>query len=267
MTQVLARGSARARRTVPVHGPDHSVTTEILRIQASARRRSFLARLFGQDPIRPDARIWYRAALAEIGLAKTLTTLPEGWHVLHPIQRGVGDPAAHLLIGPTGVFTISVKDHSAQRIWVGEDQLLVNGHRTHHIEDARREASRISSILGAGPKGPVVPIVAIVDPASLTLGHDAPDDVTVIRADRLEPAVLRRPASVSAAAADALALRAVRSGDLAPSRPALEETLRHTARFARVKHEVDAAWRRRMIWTVLGAALPVAAAALGVVLS
>jgi len=267
MTEVLARGSHDTGPAAHVRPPAQSVLMEILRIQATARRQPLIARIFGQDPVRPDARSWYRGALAEISLAKTLTSLPAGWIVLHAVPVGVGDSIDHVVIGPTGVFAISVKNHSAQRVWVGEDQILVNGHRTNHVQDARREASRISRILGAGPNGPVTSIVAIVDPGSLTFGHDAPDDVTIIRASALGGLLTRSKPQVSPAAVAALALIAEGSGHLETSLSGLQDTLRHETRFARLKHEVDAAWRRRVAWIVTGALVPVTAAVLGIVLA
>jgi hypothetical protein len=267
MTGVLARGSRDARPTVPRRGPARSVMTEILRIQASARRPSIVARLFGKNPVRPDARSWYRAALAEISLARSLTSLPEGWIVLQAVPVGAGDSVDNVVIGPTGVFTISVKDHSAQRVWVGDDRIVVNGHRTHHIADARREASRISRVLGAGPDGPVTPIIAVVDPGSLAVGRDAPTDVVIVRADRLVARLTRGRRTVSSAAVEALARRAEGGGELARSQPSLDTTLRHATRFARLKHEVDAAWRRRTAWLVILAVTPMTAVVLGIVLA
>lgn len=38
----------------------------------------------------------------------------------------------------------------------------------------------------------------------------------------------------------------------------LDETLRHEARFLRLKGEVEAAWRRRVIWLSVGATVVVA---------
>lgn len=253
MTEVLARGShdeGTHNEPLRVRGPAYAVMTECLRIQATARKQSRLARLFGRDPIRPDARSWYRGALAEIRVTRMLGLLPAGWTVLHD----TGDSGAdQILIGPAGVFTVSTKNHSAQRVWVGEDSLLVNGHRTNHIRDARWEAATVSRLLGAGEDGPVVPIIALVDPAALKIDRKHSRDVVVLESRRLVRYLARRKRTVSDAAVGALVQRAERNGTWHAARDVVDDTLRHEARFARLTAEVDGAARRRAAWILLGA--------------
>jgi len=213
--------------------------TECLRIQASARRQSRLAWLFGRDPIRPDARSWYRGALGEVHVAKVLQALGPGWTVLRSVDPSA--EASDLVIGPAGAFTIATKNHSRQRVWVGDDRLLVNGHRTNHIADARYEARRVSHLLGIV----VTPVVAIVDPATLTLKQRA-DGVEVLAASQLAGYLSRRKPRLTDAAAASLIAAAELDG--AWDAHVLDETLRHEARFLRLKGEVEGAWRRRVIW-------------------
>jgi hypothetical protein len=263
MTAVLARGSRGESRenAVRVRGPAYAVMIECLRIQSTAPRQSWGARLFGRDPIRPDARSWYRGALGEIAVVKMLTSLPAEWTVL---RAGMRADADHVVIGPAGVFTITTKNHSGQRIWVGDDRLLVNGHRTNHIRDARWEASRVSRLLGAGDDGPVTPIIAIVDPGILSFDQSRPAGVLVIAADRLRNTLTRRTREVSGAAIAELVRMADESGAWRRPEAVLDDTLRHEARFARLKAEVDAARWRRGAWVLLGVLAVVAS--LGVLL-
>ena len=232
-----------------VRGPAYAVMTECLRIQASARRQSRLAWLFGCNPIRPDARSWYRGALGEIHVAKVLKALGPGWTVLHSVS---GD-APDLVIGAAGAFTIATKNHSRQRVWVGDDRLLVNDHRTNHIRDARHEARRLSHLLGVV----VTPVLAIVDPSTLTLKQRA-DGVEVLAASQLAGYLSRRKPRLTDAAALELVAAASATGEW--DADVVDETLRHEARFVRLKGEVDAAWRRRIIWLATG----VLAAAVGI---
>src|SRR6187431_1060354 len=129
MTNVLtvdgARGSAGP--TLLVRGPAYTVMTECLRVQADARPQSKLARLFGANPLTPGARSWYRDAIGEIRNAKQLKNLGAGFTLLHAAP--IGDDGAnldHLVIGPTGVFTITTRNHSGYRITVDDDVLTVN---------------------------------------------------------------------------------------------------------------------------------------------
>ena len=252
----MARGSLTSARRV--RGPAYAAITECLRIQSTARRQPLVARILGMDPILPDARAWYRGALGEIHVAKVLASLGPEWTVLHAVDPD--EPATDLVIGPAGVFTIATKNHSRQRVWVGDNQLLVNGHRTHHLRDARHEAARASRLLGI----PVVPVLAIVDPGTLALkGH--PDGVQVLAASQLAGFLARRKPRLTETAVTAVLVTAGLHGSW--SAHVLDETLRHETRFARLKAEVDAAARRRMAWIVGGAAgvtaLVAAAAVLG----
>lgn len=233
MTDTLARGSLTTRT--------YSVVTECLRIQSSARRQTRLAWLFGQDPVLPDARPWYRGALGELEVARTLRALGPEWTVLR-----CTDPAAEapdLLLGPAGAYTVAVKNHSRQRVWVGPAELLVNGHRTNHLQDARHHARRLSTQLGII----VTPIVAVVDPATLALKPGA-DGVEVLAASQLGRYLSRRKPRFGPVPVPA-GWEAYVPGDA-----------RVEGRIARLKVEVDAAWRRRVLW-VAGLLIGVAALA------
>ncbi len=245
MTDLLARGShttaTSATAATTRRGPAYGVIAECLRIQSTARRQSRLAWLFGRDPILPDARSWYRGALGEIQVAKTLAALGPEWTVLYSV-----DPlaeASDLVIGPAGAFTIKTRNHSRQRVWVGEGQLLVNGHRTHHVRDARHEARRLSHLLGIA----VTPLVAIIDPATLTINERA-DGVEVLASSQLVGHLTRRKARLTD---DAVASLVERTGlDGTWSADVVDETLQDEARFAKLKGVVDAARRRRVAWVV-----------------
>ena len=307
-------------------GPAYSVVSECLRIQSSARRRSVLGRVFGQSPLTPDARSWYRGALGELRVASILSALGPQFTVLHSVPVGVGDSDIdHIVIGPSGVFTINTKNHSGQRVWVAAESVLVNGHRTHHISDARFEGSKaarllsarmmhtrpphspildsccvdsrplnaqlISPVVGAqitsAPAGgrvtsppaggrltnlaviarvtspgvdapiDVTPVIAVVDPGSLTV-TSPPTGVIVVVSNRLARTITRRPRVLSDATIAAIVDCAAdpetwHSGDYAP-----DATPQRQAQFSRLRHQVDAAARRRIAWA-LGGVVAVAA--------
>lgn len=252
MTDTMARGSLTAATDSAAtrRGPAYAVIAECLRIQSTARRQSRLAWLFGRDPILPDARSWYRGAIGEIQVAKTLAALDAGWTVLYSLD---GAPeASDLIIGPAGAFTVSTRNHSRQRVWVGEDQLLVNGRRTHHIRDARYEARRLSQLLGVV----VTPIIAVVDPATLII-NDRADGVEVLASSQLAGFVARRQPRLTDATVASLVQRAGLDGSW--SADVVDETLVHEAAFARLKGEVGAALRRRVGWVLLTPSLITAA--------
>jgi hypothetical protein len=174
--------------------------------------------------------------------------------VLHAVPVGSGtSDIDHVLIGPAGVFTINTKNHSGQRVWVGGDTLLVNGHRTNHIRDARYEASRTTRLLASGIDGPVgvTPVIAIVDPGTLTFGRTRPPGMVVIASSQLERTLLRRKRVLADAAITHLTELAEQRGTWHTAAHVRDDTLRHEARFARLQETVDAAARRRFGWLLL----------------
>jgi hypothetical protein len=233
--------------------------TECLRIQAGARRQSRIARLFGANPLLPDARSWYRGALGELHVALLLKRLPAEWTLLHTLDPD--SAAQHLLIGPAGAYTIGTKNHSGQRIWVDENTLLVNGHRTNHLRDARYEASRTTRHMSswADEGCEVTPVIAVVDPGSLAFARNRPRDVLVVSSSQLERTLLRRKPRLADAAIPPLIAAAEHGGSWTSAARVLDDTLRHEARFARLRESVDSAARRRFAW-LLGSVAAGAAA-------
>lgn len=89
-------------------GPAHGVSHRCLDVQRSARPRCVFGRLFGFDPLHPDAVSWYRGALGERRVGRILADLGREWRVLHAVPHGDADADIdHLVIGPPGVFTIT----------------------------------------------------------------------------------------------------------------------------------------------------------------
>jgi hypothetical protein len=272
MSDVLERPGIRgnAEPTLRVRGPAYAVITECLRIQATRRPQSRIAHFFGASPLTQDARSWYRGALGEIHVAKVLKNLGPGWTVLHAVPVGSGtSDIDHVLIGPGGVFTVNTKNHSGQRIWVGGDQLLVNGHRTNHIRDARYEARRAARLLSPADGQPVVvmPIIAIVDPRSLTFGRNRPKDVLVLSSAQLARTITRRKQRLEDATVQAVSALAEQRGTWHSDARVLDDTLRHEARFHRLQHEVAVARRRRTGWMLTGAGVVAALGSVPTLLS
>lgn len=260
MTDVVERSDIRgnAEPTLHVRGPAYAVITECLRIQATRRPQSRVAHFFGASPLTSDARSWYRGALGEIQVAKVLKNLGPDWTVLHAVPVGSGtSDIDHVLIGPGGVFTVNTKNHSGQRIWVGGDQLLVNGHRTNHIRDARYEAKRAAKALSpeGGVPVTVIPIIAIVDPRSLTFGRNRPEELLVLSSAQLARTITQRKLRLVDATVRTLTALAEQRGTWHSDARVLDDTLRHEARFHRLQHEVAVARRRRTGWMLTGAGL------------
>lgn len=59
-----------------------------------------------------------------------------GWKVLHAIQWPSGADIDHLVIGPSGVFTVNAKHHAGARVWVADHMIRVNNRSTDHLRIA-----------------------------------------------------------------------------------------------------------------------------------
>lgn len=112
--------------------------------------RSRLGRLLN---VHTDERAWRIGADGEEAVGDQLGKLARKnprWHVLHAIPIGArGSDIDHLVVGPAGIVTINAKHHPNAKIWVGKDQLRVNGHVEPYIRNSRFEARRASRILSA----------------------------------------------------------------------------------------------------------------------
>ncbi len=242
---------------------------ECLRIQSDARPQSRLARLFGANPLTPGARSWYRDAVGEIRNAKELKNLGEGFTLLHCAPTGDDNTEVdHLVIGPSGIFTVTTRNHSGYRILVADDVLTVNTRRTNHIRDARFEAARAAKLLDpeASGKVTVVPLIAIVDPRSLAFGPTRPADVVVVASSQLARTITRRKGVLEPAQISDLVSRAVRGGTWHDDAHVVDETLRHEARFIRLQQLVESAARRRATWIAIALLVALAGVGLAVLL-
>src|SRR5688572_8671193 len=108
--------------------------------------RTRFARFLG---LRPDARASNRGANGELVSGWWLGQLPEGWHVINEVPVGdAGAKVDHVVIGPSGVFTINTKNLTG-KVWVGPKSILYNRRSTDFLPRATAEAGRASRLLAA----------------------------------------------------------------------------------------------------------------------
>ena len=170
-----------------------AVMTQCLRAQSAAPERSRLARVFGREPLHPDARSWYRGAIGEIEVARILSRLDRRWTVLHAVPVGsAGADIDHVVIGPAGTFTINTKNHSGKRIWTAGTSFMVNGQKLAHIHNSTFEAKRAARLLSDMTATPVAvtPLIVVVRPEKLTRKNP---DVTVMESTELLRWLARQP--------------------------------------------------------------------------
>lgn len=152
--------------------PGHGVIEHLLALQGQQRPRPFVHRIFGIDPLAAGSHSWYKGALGEIAIGHVLTALGPDWTVLHAVPVGAKTADIdHVLIGPSGVFTINTKNHGGQSVWVAGHVMMVAGRKQRHLQNARYEATRTASLLGrqVRPTVPVTAVIVIRNPKTLTV--------------------------------------------------------------------------------------------------
>jgi len=262
-----------------------AVMKQCLRVQSAAPQRSRLARVFGREPLHPDARSWYRGAIGELEVARILSRLDRRWTVLHAVPVGsAGADIDHVVIGPGGTFTINTKNHSGKKIWTAGTAFMVDGQKLAHIHNSAFEAKRAARLLSdvAGTPVAVTPLIVVVRPESLTRKKP---DVTVMESAELLRWLARQPQMQTDATVARIVWAAERretwttlvddgpesgragrseegraaSPSVAAAAVAAAAADDYQARFERLRAEVETAESRRQAWSLLGAAAFLAA--------
>jgi hypothetical protein len=237
-----------------------------LELQAEAPSRTRAQRFFGKDPLVASARSWYKGAIGERDVAKILDSLGPDFVVLHAVPIGAGESDIdHVVIGPTGVFTINTKNHAGKSIFVSGRAFMVNGQHTDHMRNASFEADRAARLLAgaAGVWTPVQPLIVVAGGARLKMGKKRPS-VVVLRSEQLRGWLFALPRRLSQQEVEYLAMVAEERRTWHAQAIVVTDTLRHEQRFDRLVRDIrDAAFRRR-VWRVgiVGSLLAIPAGAL-----
>lgn len=174
--------------------------------EAQGRLRHTVARLTGA---KTDERAWRIGADGEEAVASQLAKLGPQWRVLHAVRVGNnGSDIDHVVIGPTGVFTVNAKHHPRSNIWVGGDTFLVNGQRLPYVRNSRHEASRAARVLTDHAGFPVeaVGVIAVMGAHNGFTIKRQPEDgtVVVVPRKRISQVLARLKPRLSAREIDAI---------------------------------------------------------------
>lgn len=172
-------------------------------VNAQAPVLNVIARLFG---VKTNERAWRVGAQGEVKVGRELTKLDQGWHWIHAVPVGDnGSDIDHVLIGPAGVFTLNAKRHPAGRAWIGERAIMINGHRTDYLRNARFEAARARKLLSSACGFPVAvePAIVFVDLNEITI-KQMPTDVHVVTRKQLAKWLRSRPPRLDTPTVDAI---------------------------------------------------------------
>jgi hypothetical protein len=103
--------------------------------------------------------------LQQLGLAWQVVDWPES------VRSGLDrDQAGFLVIGPGGIYSVTVVEHGRQRVMLAGDVIQIHGRRPPYVARAKRAARKVSEALSAavGAKVPVVPILTFVGTGAIS---------------------------------------------------------------------------------------------------
>ncbi|WP_168200396.1 nuclease-related domain-containing protein [Protaetiibacter larvae] len=163
-------------RDLADHAPGHALIVKLLTEWDAGRIR--LDEESGEVVIDDDSRGWYWGVLGERAVAGILSYLGPEYTVLHSVPLGAqGADVDHLVIGPSGVFTINTKYHPGASIWTAGHGLHVNGVGKRYLHSSAGEAGRVEAKLSAaaGFAVPVLSVIAFVDAS--TFRQTAPNEI------------------------------------------------------------------------------------------
>lgn len=99
------------------------------------------------------------------------------WRVL---DLNPADPD-FIAIGPGGIFSVTVCDHGRSKVEVAGEVVQIEGRRPPYVQQARKEAQRISETLStaAGRRIPVIPMLAFMGTGQLVYWGKPPEGCVV----------------------------------------------------------------------------------------
>lgn len=240
--------------------PGQSVMEELLEVRGSRDTRGRAARVFGGHLLDAASRPWYWGALGERAVGRILAALGPEWTVLHAVP--VGEKSAdidHVVIGPTGVFTLNTKRHAGQRIWTAKGTFLVAGTRHPYIRNSEHEAVRAGKLLSAAVRHPVSAEAAIVVVgAQQVTVKEKHRSVAVLTERQLLRWITRRPVVHTPRQISLLAAAAAQPSTWRRAPSELRDPVEVAWSFETLHRLVEQARRRRLGWLL---AVPVAAVA------
>src|SRR5439155_15897939 len=103
-------------------------------------------------------------------ILRHLESLGPDWRVVD-LQKAAGaDPMSFLILGPGGVFAVTVKDHGRQKVSFAGDVVQVDGRRPKYAQQAPEHARLAAEALTrmAGISVPVLPILAFAGTGTIS---------------------------------------------------------------------------------------------------
>lgn len=151
-----------------------------------------------------DERALKNAAKAEKKIERELAWLGDEWHVLHVVDRaGHEGDIDYILIGPAGVFTLTVRRLRNSAVLVADSRVLVDGHPRNYVRDAQRGSEGVERTLAEACRQTVRvrPVIVVVDVDDFTVQR-MPSGMHVTTCRRLLPWLKSLPDSMDSETVD-----------------------------------------------------------------
>jgi hypothetical protein len=254
-----ARGGVEL--TLSARGAGYAAIQQCLALQSEILPLTRVEKFFGVTPLAPNAHSWYLGALGEIVVAEKLEQLGDEWRVINGVPAGAaGSDIDHVVVGPSGVFTINTRAHASRKVWAAGQALHINGFMSDYVGNAQDEAARASRLLTSAVGRPVVvtPFIVMVGISEMNYGLRRPDVDTVTSRGILRNLRNRKPVLTPNEVVE-IADVAGRRGTWHRDAVVLDDAQTLVERFERLRSQVDAASHRRKAWVVLGKLAMVAA--------
>lgn len=231
---------------------------ELLRVHAGEQTASFWGRLFGASPLGVESQPWFEAVVGELLVGDLLSGLGDEWVVFHSVPVGAfpgvsagvhGGDLDHLVIGPAGCFTITVRNHPGLDVVVSGRTVMVAGAKVSYIRDAEHDLGRAERLLAGELGGGLVVtgILVFVEPKTLT-SVEVPRDLEVLSSGALLPWLAAQPEVFDAAEVKRVAEGAGRSEVWGDAALASGDGASARRRFDALRRAVDRSRMLRQLW-------------------
>jgi hypothetical protein len=188
MTDLVERREAESRRHSRNQGRSEFLTNSL----ATGVRKLFTkssgsvprgGAATGTGSVHPGG--WHTSAPTEFELGRVLMGLGSEWTVLSAADVFGDLDTDFVVVGPAGIFLISARVRVGANVWADENVMFVNGRPTNRVRDVRLSAARASERLSAaiGTQVRAIPVIALVDPHSLSFGGDPANRVVTLPAE------------------------------------------------------------------------------------